>query len=353
LILVAPCTANTIGKISSGICDEPVSTLICTALGSGIPILIAAAMHEPMLKNPIIQEAKQKLEKFGVKFIEGRLVESKSKLAEPEEIAATVISEIGKSERGNQNSENFFQLKQKIDGRDEKLANFGLIITAGPTREPIDRVRFITNASSGKMGIALAEKALFRGAKRVCLIHGPGVIVPDTLRDENGRVLINSVATSQEMLDSVLSLLSKGDDYNILISAGAPADYTNLSAQSGKISTSEKPVISIELTATKKIISVAKEKFPKTFVVAFKAEYDLGNSKKLYHKAQELIKASNADIVVANDIGRTDIGFGSDFNEVLVVTKDGREKKLPKARKSEIAASILDIIVEEIRHHSN
>lgn len=338
LILIAPCTANTIGKISSGISDEPVSTLVCTALGSEIPILIASAMHEPMLKNPVIQARKEKLAKAGVKFIEGRLVESKSKLADPEEIVHAVISEIGKlggdiKKEGN------------VATKKSPFANLGLIITAGPTREPIDEVRFITNASSGKMGVALAMEALAKGANRICLIHGPGVVIPDELKQI---AHVNSVMTSQEMQDAVLSELSKREgEYNILISAGAPADYTILSPSKGKISTSEKPSLKLELAATKKIISVVKEKFPRTFVVAFKAEHDL-NSNELARKGLEMLKTSKTDIVVANDVGRTDIGFASDFNEVSVITKDGKVRNLPRASKNEIASKILDIIMEEI-----
>jgi phosphopantothenoylcysteine decarboxylase/phosphopantothenate--cysteine ligase len=349
LILIAPCTANTIGKISSGISDEPVSTLVCTALGSGIPILIASAMHEPMIKNPIIQQAKQKLEREGVKFIEGSLVESKSKLAEPEEIVQAVISEIGKS-TGDTKKESIAKssLRQETTSDEKRLARLGVIVTAGPTREPIDQVRFITNASTGKMGVALAVEALLKGSKRVCLIHGPGVVVPISLTQGDGRVSIESVVTTQEMQDSVLSKLSKGGEYNVLISAGAPADYTNLSAEAGKISTSEKRTLKLELSATKKIIAVVKEKFPKTFVVAFKAEHGLKNSKEVSLKALETLKTSRVDIVVANDIARTDIGFGSDYNEVLVVTKDGKVRNLPKASKNEIAAEILDILAEEI-----
>jgi phosphopantothenoylcysteine decarboxylase/phosphopantothenate--cysteine ligase len=349
LILIAPCTANTIGKISSGISDEPVSTLVCTALGSGIPILIASAMHEPMIKNPIIQQAKEKLEREGVKFIEGSLVESKSKLAEPEEIVQAVISEIGKS-KGDTKKESIAKssLRQETTSDEKRLARLGVIVTAGPTREPIDQVRFITNASTGKMGVALAVEALLKGSKRVCLIHGPGVVVPVSLTRGDGRVSIESVVTTQEMQDSVLSKLSKGGEYNVLISAGAPADYTNLSPVTGKISTSEERTLKLELSATKKIIAVVKEKFPKTFVVAFKAEHGLKNSKEVSLKARETLNTSRVDIVVANDVARTDIGFGSDYNEVLVVTKDGKVINLPKASKNEIAAEILDILAEEI-----
>ena len=199
------------------------------------------------------------------------------------------------------------------------------------------------------MGVALAEEALSKGARRVCLIHGPGVVVPNALREVgDGRVHLDSVVTTQEMQDSVLSNLSIVGEYDILISAGAPADYTNLSPKTGKIKTSEKPSFKLELTASKKIIAIAKERFPKTFVVAFKAEHGSGYPEKISLEAQEVFKSSNADIVVANDVGRTDIGFGSDFNEVSILTKDGSVTKLPRESKNEIAAKILDILVEEI-----
>ena len=327
LILIAPCTANTLGKISSGVCDEPVSTLACTALGTGIPILIASAMHEPMHRNPIIQQAKEKLASAGIKFIEGPLIESKSKLAEPEEIVRAVISIIGAGYIHKQD-----------------LANLNFVITAGATREPIDNVRYITNASSGKMGVALAEAALSRGAKKVSLIHGPSVQIPELMKG-NGRLEIKSVVTSEEMLGAVLSKLSK-DKFDVLISAAAPSDYASVSPVHGKIITSEHPVLNLRLSATKKIISEVKDKFPNTFVTAFKAEY---GTKDLLVRARETLKSSGCDLVVANNVERDDIGFGSDFNEVSIVTTEGEAKHLPKATKNEIANGILDLVLEKIQ----
>ena len=332
LILIAPCTANTLGKISSGVCDEPVSTLACTALGAGIPILIASAMHEPMFGNPIIQQAKEKLAQAGVRIIEGYLIESKSKLAEPEEILREVISIIGKS-----------------SARKEDLANLSFIITAGATREPIDNVRFITNASTGKMGVALAEVALSRGAKNVCLIHGPGVAIPDSFNVDK-RIEVKSVLTSEQMLEMVLSKLSQ-EKHDVLISAAAPSDYAPVSPVKGKISTTEHPVLNLQLSATKKIISAVKEKFPKTFVTAFKAEYSL-KDEELTLRALETLKLSGCDLVVANNVGRDDIGFGSDFNEVFILTRKEEVKHLPRATKNEIASGILDIVLTEIQKAS-
>lgn len=325
LVLVAPCTANTMGKIAAGICDEPVSTFVCTALGAGIPIVIAGAMHEPMHRNPMVQEARTKLETAHVIFIEGNLVESKSKLAQPEKILESVVSIIG---------------TRRSTGR---FSSASFLITAGATREPIDDVRYITNASSGKMGIALAEVALSEGAKKVCLIAGPDVAVPDDLKRNSGVRLI-SVGTSEEMMNSVLENL-RSADYDIMISAAAVSDYAPSSKVKGKISTVETPSFDLKLVATKKIVSTAKQMFPKTLVVAFKAEqgYEGEDLKKRMATALESYKV---DVVVGNNVARKDIGFGSDYNEVCILTRDGNTIELPRATKREIAQGILQVISE-------
>ena len=338
LVLVAPCTANTLGKIAGGICDEPVSTVVCTAMGAGIPILIASAMHEPMVRNPIVQESKRKLENLGVSFVEGSLVESKSKIAKPEEILSKVISIIGKgsSKEGNESG-------QRSRETSEHFSRSSFLITAGATREPIDDVRNFTNASTGKMGVALAEAALARGAEEVRLINGPGVEIPDNLKN-NPRAKIESVVTSEEMANAVMDDLSRGR-YNVLISAAAVSDYAPSPRVSGKIKTSDHSVLDLKLVATKKIVSGAKEKFPKTLVVAFKAEQGL-DGEELMNLASDALRSSKVDIVVANNVARSDIGFGSDYNEVYDVTKDGSRKHLPKATKREIADGILDSLNE-------
>ncbi len=148
------------------------------------------------------------------------------------------------------------------------------------------------------------------------------------------------------MLDLVVSNLSR-DSYDVLISAAAPADYSPVSPARGKIRTSERRTLSIQLEATKKIIEVAKEKFPNVFVVAFKAEHG-ANEQELIARASEMLDKGVADMVVANDVSRREIGFGSEFNEVFVVTRKEGVKHLPKAPKREIAKEILEIISEEI-----
>ncbi len=320
LVLVAPCTANSLSKFASGIADDPVSTLICTILGTGVPLVIAQAMHEPMLKNPILQESMEKLKKIGAAFVSGRLEESKSKLATPEEILEAVIASLSPEKPHEYNLE---------------LQSIGFLITAGPTREPIDQVRFISNGSSGKMGVALAQACLRGSAGDVCLIAGPGVSIPPNIKD------IKNVVTTEEMLQAVLKELDSGK-YDVFISAGAPADYGVAHPKSGKINTSEKEQLSIELNATPKIIKAAKDKHPEVCVVSFKAEY----GSELIRRSKESMQQSGSDLVVANDVSRGDIGFGSDQNEVTLVPREGDPKFLKKATKDEIADQILDFIVE-------
>jgi phosphopantothenoylcysteine decarboxylase / phosphopantothenate---cysteine ligase len=321
LVLVSPCTANSISKFAYGIADDPVSTLVCTFLGTGKPIVVAPAMHEPMLKNAILQESIEKLKKVGAFFVSGRLEESKSKLATPEDILAAVISR-------------FSDEKKDVGG--SELESLGFLITAGPTREPIDQVRFISNASSGKMGVALARSCLRGGAGRVCLIAGPGVSIPAEVNR------VKKVETTEEMLKAVLDELDTGK-YDVFISAGAPADYRVAQPASGKISTAEKERISLELYATPKIVKAAKEKHPEVCVVSFKAEF---GEEELIKRSEESMQNSGADLVVANDVSRGDIGFGSDQNEVTLVPRDGEPVKLQKASKEEIADQILEFIVE-------
>lgn len=323
VVLVAPCTANSLSKFACGIADDPVSTLVCTVLGSGTRLVIAPAMHEPMLKNPVLQESMEKLKKFGVVFVSGRVEESKSKIATPEEIFGAVVNLSPGAPAGSSSS-------------NLELQSLGFLITAGPTREPIDQVRFISNGSSGKMGVALAQACLKGGAGNLCLITGPGVSVPAGLKN------VKKVVTTEEMLQAVVEELDTGK-YDVFISAGAPADYAVVHPKSGKISTSEKEHLSIELAATPKIIKSAKEKHPEVYVVSFKAEFGKSD---LIHRAKESIQKSGSDLVVANDVSRDDIGFGSDMNEVTLVPNEGELKSLKKAPKEEIADQILEFIVE-------
>lgn len=326
LVLVAPCTANALSKFAHGLADDPVSTLVCTFLGTGKPLVVAHAMHEPMLRNPFIQESMEKMKKIaGAIFVSGRVVESKSKIATPEEILEAVIASVSQSRKFRKDKKN-----------SDELGPLGFLITAGPTREPIDQVRFISNSSSGKMGIALAKAALEGGAETVSLIAGPGIFVPQEIKN------VRQVTTTEEMLAAVLEQLDSGK-YDVFISAAAPADYMAENSKSGKMDTRENEHLSIELRTTPKIISEAKIRHPEVCVVSFKAEY---GKDKLLTRSKESMERSGADLVVANDVSRIDIGFGSDDNEVTLIPREGEPKFLKKAPKDEIASEILGFIVE-------
>jgi len=181
LILVAPSTANTIGKAAAAIDDTPVTTLLTTAIGAGIPIIIAPAMHESMYRHPVVMENVEKLRSIGVDVLMPRFEEEKAKIPGTEEIVEAVVS--------------------KLTGK-RSLEGSRVLITAGPTREYLDGFRFISNPSSGKMGIAIAEEALRRGAE-VTLVYGPGTVAPPPGAD------VVRVETTEEMLEAVVRTSSR------------------------------------------------------------------------------------------------------------------------------------------------
>src|SRR5213080_2504383 len=177
LVLVAPATANTIGKLATGIDDTPVTTVAATAIGSRIPVMIAPAMHEPLYDHPIVQENISRLKKIGVEFIEPEILEGKAKIASTEKIVDVVITCLSANK------------SRDLEGR-------RVLVTAGPTMEHIDPVRVVTNRSSGKMGAAIAEEVASRGADTT-LILGPGTLTPPsgvkTVRIESTSDLLQAV----------------------------------------------------------------------------------------------------------------------------------------------------------------
>jgi len=320
LVLVAPATANTIGKLASGIDDTPVTTVAATAIGSRIPVLIAPAMHEPLYDHPIVQENISRLKEIGVEFIEPEISEGKAKIASTEKIVRSVIARFSNSQR------------RDLEGR-------RVLVTAGPTIEHIDPVRVVTNRSSGKMGVAIAEEVASRGADTT-LILGPGTVNPPS-----GVKTIRVESTSQ-LLEAVLEQLKT--EPNLVFAAGAPTDYRPLTVAPKKIKTREKPQINLELRATPKVLGEIRRASPKTFLVAFKTEHDVSND-ELIDEAFKIIHEKNADLVAANDVGHEGVGFQTDTNELYVV--DGRKKvvHIPLAQKREVARQLVDLAVKRMR----
>lgn len=317
LIVVYPCTANTIGKVANGISDTPVTSVLSVALGSRIPIIIAPAMHESMYVNSLIQENIQRVKDQGVDFLQPIITEGKAKVVSPEQMLKSIISKLINS------TESFFYEKN-------------ILVTAGSTVEHIDPIRVITNLSSGKMGNIIAEEALRLGAN-VTLVYGHGTYIPKS----SPNLKIVRVDTSKEMYNVIVSELSF-KRYDIAILSAAVADFTPERKSIKKISTSKEKIL-LTLSPTRKIINKIKHMSKQTFLVGFKAEYNVSDS-KIIETAYKKLKECKGDLIVANDVGRKDSEIGSDNNEVFVIDKHKNILHLLPQNKLSIARNLLNVI---------
>ena len=313
LVIIAPATANTIGKVATGIDDTPVTTTVSSAIGAKIPVLIVPAMHESMYNHPAVLENIEKLQKFGVHIMSPRMEEAKAKIQDLSSIIEKVFALLGPND----------------------LVGKRFVVTAGPTRGWIDRVRFITNPSTGKMGIAIAQEILARGGA-VHLILGPTSVDPPSGAD------VEMVQTSEEMLEKVMSALSM-EKTDCFISTAAVLDFVPEKTEDKKIPSGQK--LSINLVPSSKIINEARKKYSDLLIVGFKVESGLSDD-ELESKAREKINEGICDFVIANDEHREGVAFGTDTNEVIVVGPEQFKIKISLAPKREIARHILDIIVE-------
>jgi phosphopantothenoylcysteine decarboxylase / phosphopantothenate---cysteine ligase len=313
LLLVAPCTANTISKIALGIDDTPVTTFASMAIGNGVPVLVCPAAHEPMYRNGAVMENIRRLKEMGVEVVEPRIEEGKAKIADRETIVLAVLRLLA---------------KRDLEGR-------SVLVSGGPSAEFIDPVRVITNLSSGKTGVDIATEAWRRGAS-VSYVYGGSLAPPSFIRSRR-------IVTTEEMSEAVLSELSSGR-FDAFISAAAPADFTPLKSVGSKISTKLGNVL-LELKPTRKIIREVRSRWPELFVVAFKAE-TVRSLKELEIIAKAYLVDSKADMVVANSVSGG-AAFGSDYNELLVVTKR-RTVHLARDLKTNLARGLLEEIATEI-----
>ncbi|WP_010477414.1 bifunctional phosphopantothenoylcysteine decarboxylase/phosphopantothenate--cysteine ligase CoaBC [Thermococcus zilligii] len=304
LILVCPATANTISKIASGIDDTPVTTVVTTAF-SHTPIMIAPAMHSTMYDHPIIKENIEKLKKLGVEFIGPRFEEGKAKVASVDEIVYRVIKKL----------------------HPKPLKGKRILVTAGATREYIDPIRFITNSSSGKMGVAIAEEAELRGAE-VTLIRTRSSVPSFVERQIE-------VDTVEEMMNAIESELGSRK-YDVVVMAAAVSDFRVKEKSKVKIKSDQ--ALTLELEPAPKIISRIKELQPEVFLVGFKAETGL-NEEELIIEARKQISRAGSDLVVANTLR----AFGSDENEVILISRD-IHKRLPRMSKRELAERLWEEI---------
>jgi len=310
LLLIAPATANMVGKLAAGVADDFLSTLY---MAVKCPVLIAPAMNEGMYLHRQTQENIRKLKVFGVKFVEpekGYLAckdEGWGRLASPE-----IIVEEG----------------LKLLKRSRSLKSKTVLITAGSTREFLDPVRFLSNRSSGKMGYEIAEEALRRGAE-VILISGPGSLIPPP-----GAEFIR-IQTADEMEEEVLKHFDKVD---IVIMAAAVSDFKFAERASQKIK-KQTLLSEVKLTRTEDILEKLGKRKGNKILIGFAAE-----TENIADNARKKMKQKNLDLIVTNDVSKEDIGFESDFNQVGIIFPNGRTIHTEKKSKFKISQIILDEI---------
>ena len=315
LMVVAPATANSIGKMAHGLADDPLSTLFSAFAG---PVLIAPAMNDKMWGNPAVQENIRTLKKRGVGIVDPEAGElacgtvGLGRLAEPDRLLEAV---------------------RKCLLRQSDLAGLRVLVTAGPTREPLDPVRFITNRSSGKMGYAIARQARSRGAE-VTLISGPTHLEPPF-----GVTLLNCQRTG-EMGKLVLDHLPQCD---VLIMTAAVGDFAPESVQKEKIKKRGEGPLILTLHPTHDILKEVAEKKTNQLIVGFAAE-----SENIVQSATEKLQRKQLDLIVANDISAPGIGFQSDNNQVVFIDRHSKAESLPLLAKTEIADILLDRILGQL-----
>ena len=312
-MVVAPATASTIGKMANGIADN---MLVTTYLSAKEPVWVAPAMDLDMMRHPSTVANIERLRSFGNHIIEpgsGALasgLSGKGRMAEPEEIVATL--------------ESHFATAGSMTGKT-------VMITAGPTREKLDPVRFISNFSSGKMGYALAEEAARRGA-RVILVSGPV-----ELEARNPLIEVRRVESAEEMLAEARNAFAGCD---IAIMCAAVADYRPAAVSPSKLKRGDSPAMTLELVRNPDIAAtLGSEKRPGQTLVGFALETD----DAIAHGADKL-RRKNLDMIVVNSLADKGAGFGTDTNLVTIITADGRRTAGTLKPKSAVAADIIDSI---------
>lgn len=315
MLLVAPATANIIGKLANGIADDMLTT---AALVVRCPILIAPAMNSKMYSNSIVIGNIDRLKNLGWTFIDpgqGRLAcgeEGVGRLADVKTILASVTAAftVGKKD----------------------LVGINVLVTAGPTREPVDPVRYVSNFSSGKMGYAIAEAAAARGGF-VTLVSGPTEL-PDPCGVEVVRV-----QTAQEMLETVMNNLTAA---NIVVAAAAVADYRPATKLSQKIK-KQQEWLKLDLEKTEDILGHVGLVKGDRVLVGFAAE-----TENLVENARKKLDEKNLDLIVANDVSDPDAVFGSDTNTVTLIPRDGEVSSWPRMSKREVAHAIFDFVMTNL-----
>jgi len=316
LLVIAPATANTIGKMANGLADSALTNLFMAFEGA---VVIAPAMNTAMYGNPAVKANIALLKGRGAKIVEPGTGElacgavGAGRLAELEDIMDSVHS---------------------VLNRDQCFKGLKALVTAGPTREFIDPVRYISNPSSGKMGYAIAEAFRDRGA-RVDLVSGPVRL------EKPYGIEVSNCVTATEMHDCVHNFFP---DCDILVMTAAVGDFAPKSVRKEKMKKQGKKSLNLELQATVDILKSVAQKRTKQYIVGFAAE-----TENLIESAKEKLVAKDVDMIVANDISAPGIGFQSNANQVSLVLKNGEVVRFPRADKRDIADALIDRIKEELK----
>jgi phosphopantothenoylcysteine decarboxylase / phosphopantothenate---cysteine ligase len=315
LLLIAPATANILAKLAVGIGDDALSTYAIAHRGA---LMVAPAMNWAMLQHVTVVQNLETLRSRGVEIIDPEV----GYLAEGEEGAGRLADIPVIVER----------VKSHFGARD--LQGRKVLVTAGPTREAIDPVRYISNRSSGKMGYAIADAARRRGAI-VTLISGPTSLAAPA------GVEVTQIITAQQMHDAVMKNASGS---HVVIKAAAVGDFAPVTVADQKIKKSaDRDEMSLTLKKNPDILAALAKVQPRPFIVAFAAE-----TNSVETNAREKLQRKDADLIVANDVSDSAIGFDSEENEVLIIGRDGQSSRLAKAPKFVIANRILDVVVKRL-----
>lgn len=313
VMLIAPASANVIGKIAGGIADDMLTT---TVMACKKPVIIAPAMNTKMYENPILQDNLNKLRRFGYEIIE----------------PASGHLACGTSGAGKMPSEEVLvSYIERCISMEKDLQGENVLVTAGPTVEPIDPVRYISNHSSGRMGYAVAKAAMLRGAK-VTLVSGPTSLEPPMFVD---------VIKIQSAADMYKAVMEHKDQQDIIIKAAAVADYTPAEVSDEKVKKKDDDM-AIQLKRTRDILkSLGENRKEGQFLCGFSME-----TQNMLENSRDKLKKKNIDMIVANNLKEKGAGFGTETNVVTFITEK-EEEELPIMSKDEVANQLLDFILKQ------
>lgn len=317
ILLIAPATANTIGKMAGAIDDGIVTTFATTAIGEGLPVIVVPAMHEPMYRHPGVLANIATIRGWGVSVLTPQIVEGKAKIAAPEDVVEAVTSRLR---------------------TDRPLSGRRIVVTAGRTISRIDPIRLLTNSSTGRMGVEIARAASERGAEVVLVAGVLSVAVPAGIRV----VEAHEPRLMQEALDRELATHT-----DAVIAAAAVNDWEPIEQAPHKLPTKGTERLNLELRPTPKIIDSVRKRAPHTLLVAFRALEGMERD-AMIADARDRMARAQADLICLNDVGVPGQGFAASNNELHVIDASGVLAHIPPGSKPRVADQLMDLIATRL-----